>query len=87
MLYEALAPETIHMYVKNEHVPIEENSIQTIKERHICTFHAVLFKRYTTLTTEYLVVVLHEALAPETLHMFEKNEHVPIEDNSIKTIK
>ena len=45
----------MHIYEKNEHVGIIEQSIFTIKEHTIATCHAIPFKRYTNIVTRSLI--------------------------------
>ena len=52
---EALMPTKMTIYAKNEHVPIVERSIRTIKERCQCHCHSVPYKRHTKLMTRHLV--------------------------------
>ena len=52
---EAMLPSKMTIYAKNEHVPVVERSIRTIKERCRCHCHSVPYKRHTKLMTRQLV--------------------------------
>ena len=54
-LKTAILPTEAVIYGKNEHVPVVERSIRTIKERCRATCRAAPYTRYTSLMTQHLV--------------------------------
>ena len=54
-LKEDIAPTEMIVYGKDQHVPIVERSIRTIKERCRTTTRAAPYNRYTALMTQHLV--------------------------------
>ena len=55
MLKEEIFPAKLVIYAKNQHVPIAERSIRTIKERCRCACHAVPYTKYTKLMVRSLI--------------------------------
>ena len=45
-LKTTLSPSTLHLCARDEHVPIIERSIRTVKELSWCTTHALPFRQY-----------------------------------------
>ena len=54
-LRDAIAPTELIIYATNQHVPIVERSIRTIKERCRSTCRAAPYTRYTSLMVQHLV--------------------------------
>ena len=54
-LKEEIAPTEAVIYGENEHVPVVERSIRTVKERCRTTCRAAPYTRYTTLMVQHLV--------------------------------
>ena len=54
-LKEVLSPTNLHLCAQDEHVPIIERSIRTVKERSRSTTHALPFRRFPRILTVNLV--------------------------------
>ena len=54
-LRDEIRPAELIVYAKEQHVPIIERLVQTVKERCQCACHAAPYKKYTKLMIQHLV--------------------------------